>query len=54
MNSQSQVEQRANQVSEKMIQNQNQSSTPINNIVNTTGYTNSNNVGSDHIKKPSK
>ena len=54
MNSQSQVEQRANQVSEKMIQNQNQSPIPTqNNIVN-TGYTNSNNASSDHIKKSSK
>ncbi|WP_297954555.1 type IV secretion system protein [uncultured Neisseria sp.] len=50
MNSQSQVEQRANQVSERMIRDQNQLSAPTSNSIVNTGYTNSPNTGSDHIK----
>ena len=50
MNSQSQVEQRANQVSERMIRDQNQLSAPTSNSIVNIGYTNSPNTGSDHIK----
>ena len=54
MNSQSQIEQKANQVSQKMIREQIELSSPTQNNTVNTGYTNSNNAGSDHIKKSSK